>query len=65
MKKEEREAIKLLEEVYDDVILVRRTKKSHLVVLINGKVKTTIPSTPSDFRWIHNKISHINMRLAA
>ena len=63
MKKKEREAIKLLEEQYESVLVVRRTKKSHLVVLINGKVKTTISSSPSDNRWMDNMISGINRRL--
>ena len=63
MKKKEREAIKILEEQYESVLVVRRTKKSHLVVLINGKVKTTISSSPSDNRWMDNMISGINRRL--
>ena len=63
-RKAEREALATLKKLYGSVKVLRRTKKSHLVILVEGKVITTIPSSTSDKkRWFNNLVSSINRML--
>jgi len=64
MRKYERETLTLFRKLFGDVEVIRRNKGGHLVIVIDGKVKTTIAHSPSDYRSNKNAVSVIRRLLS-
>jgi len=63
IRKTEREHIKYLRGKGFDVKSLYRGKNNHLRILVDGKIKTTLSSTPSDRKSMKNSVKSINRLL--
>jgi hypothetical protein len=57
MDKEVKQLLKTIEHIQG--VEVRATNKSHIGVYKDGKIVTTIPTTPSDHRWRDNAVRNL------
>ena len=59
----EREALTELRTLYNSIEVLKRNRKNHLVIMVDGRIKTTLPSTTRNRFWFRRKVSEIDRLL--